>query len=89
MNTTRIRSVYHGLHLAALRTTLRLLPMSSLRWLPHRDWYYAIHRAEQPAAKGGPIYGRGKSRRVTYCLSCHDDYDRSIGGLVPSSLLPR
>ena len=59
----------------------------------HADWWYAIHWAEPPAedAKkfGGPIYWRGKSPRVAYCWGCHDDYGRSLGGLVPSSVLPR
>ena len=59
----------------------------------HDDWWYAIHWADPPpedAKKfGGPIYWRGKSPRVAYCYRCHDDYDRSLGGLVPSSVLPR
>jgi hypothetical protein len=59
----------------------------------HDDWWYAIHWASPPpedAAKfGGPIYWRGRSPRVAYCWRCHDDYANSLGGLVPSSLLPR
>jgi hypothetical protein len=59
----------------------------------HDDWYYAIHWAKPPpadAAKlGGPIYWRGASARAAYCWKCHDGYDRSLGGLVPSSILPR
>jgi hypothetical protein len=59
----------------------------------HEDWYFAIHWAAPPpadAAKyGGPIYWRGKSPRAAYCWECHDSYDRSLGGLVPSSVLPR
>jgi hypothetical protein len=59
----------------------------------HDDWWYAIHWASPPpeeAAKfGGPIYWRGHSPHVAYCWRCHDDYANSLGGLVPSSLLPR
>ncbi len=57
----------------------------------HDDWYYAIHWA-QPTGRfkaGGPIYWRGHSPRAAYCWDCHDGYDRSLGGLTPSSLLPR
>ena len=57
------------------------------------DWWYAIHWASPPAedaAKmGGPIYWRGKSPRVDYCADCHSSYDRSLGGLIPSSVLKR
>lgn len=55
------------------------------------DWYYAIHWAK-PVGKFeamGPFYWRGKSARAEFCYDCHDAYDRSLGGLVPSSLLPR
>lgn len=57
------------------------------------DWYYAI-RWDHPTASalkvyGGPVYWRGKSPKVKFCYDCHDDYDRSLGGLVPSSVLPR
>ncbi|HWO26760.1 MAG TPA: cytochrome P460 family protein [Kofleriaceae bacterium] len=59
----------------------------------HGDWWYAIHWANPPAAEaakfGGPIYWRGRSQRAAYCWKCHDDYANSLGGLVPSSLLPR
>ena len=57
------------------------------------DWWYAIHWPSPPekdAKKfGGPIYWRGKSKRVQYCLDCHDSYNNSLGGLVPSSILKR
>jgi hypothetical protein len=57
------------------------------------DWWYAIHWANPPAAEaarfGGPFYWRGRSPRVAYCWKCHDDYVNSLGGLIPSSLLPR
>ena len=56
------------------------------------DWWYAIHWANpgDDAAKfGGPVYWRGKSKRVDYCAACHTDYDRSLGGLIPSSVLKR
>ena len=59
----------------------------------HDDWYFAIHWANPPAAEarqlGGPIYWRGKSKRAAYCWECHDLYDRRLGGLTPSSQLPR
>jgi len=59
----------------------------------HGDWWYAIHWANPPAddAKrfGGPIYWRGRSPRVQSCVDCHDDYDRGLGGLIPSSILRR
>ena len=59
----------------------------------HGDWWYAIHWASPPpeeaARFGGPIYWRGSSPRVAYCWKCHDDYANSLGGLTPSSLLPR
>ena len=55
------------------------------------DWWYAIHWAtpDEPKKFGGPIYWRGKSPRVDYCANCHNDYDRSLGGLIPSSVLKR
>lgn len=59
----------------------------------HDDWYYAIRWADPPAAErakfGGPFYWRGKSPRVAYCWQCHDSYDRSLGGLISSSILRR
>lgn len=59
----------------------------------HGDWWFAIHWANPPAADarkyGGPVYWRGRSHKVDYCWECHDNYDRGLGGLVPSSLLPR
>jgi hypothetical protein len=62
-------------------------------WPERGDWYFAIHWAKPPpdelARYGGPIYWRGKSPRAAYCWECHDAYDRSLGGLVPSSVVPR
>jgi hypothetical protein len=59
----------------------------------HDDWWYAIQWANPPEAEakkfGGPFYWRGTSLKVAYCWKCHDDYANSLGGLVPSSLLPR
>jgi hypothetical protein len=58
----------------------------------HEDWWYAIYWPDPPAADAkrfGSIYWRGKSKRVAYCVDCHDNYVRGLGGLVPSSLLPR
>jgi Cytochrome P460 len=59
----------------------------------HGDWYYAIQWAKPTAAiakqTGGPFYWRGKSKSVAYCYECHENYDRSLGGLTPSSLLMR
>lgn len=54
-----------------------------------RDWWFAIHWASPDDPKDGPIYWRGKSPRVDYCNACHGDYDRSLGGLIPSSVLKR
>jgi Cytochrome P460 len=49
----------------------------------HGDWAYAIHWEAPPPrwAKqfGGPIYWRSPSRRVAYCVECHDNYDRNLG----------
>ncbi|MEZ4366219.1 MAG: hypothetical protein R2939_08005 [Kofleriaceae bacterium] len=58
------------------------------------DWFYAIHWADptprQREVLGGPIYWRGTSPKVDYCFdACHDIYDRGLGGLTPSSLVPR
>lgn len=51
----------------------------------HGDWAYAIHWAEPPPAwakrLGGPIYWRSPSPRVNYCVECHDNYDRNLGGV--------
>jgi hypothetical protein len=51
----------------------------------HEDWYYAIHWEKPTAAQlgflKGPIYWRGKSPKIEYCWKCHDDYDKSIGGI--------
>jgi len=59
----------------------------------HDDWYFAIHWADPPPAErakfGGPVYWRGNSPRAAYCWECHDLYDRRLGGLTPSSQLPR
>ncbi|MCE9575557.1 MAG: cytochrome P460 family protein [Deltaproteobacteria bacterium] len=59
----------------------------------HDGWYFAIHWADPPPEDrkrfGGPIYWRGSSPRAAFCWECHDSYDRSLGGLVPSSVLPR
>lgn len=53
----------------------------------HGDWAYAIHWAAPPPAwakkLGGPVYWRSPSPRVGYCVECHDNYDRNLGG-VPS-----
>ena len=55
------------------------------------DWWYAIHWAKPPPEEkmGGPIYWRGRSPKVDYCADCHNDYERSLGGLIPSSILKR
>ncbi len=49
------------------------------------DWYYAIHWADPaPAWKqklGGPIYWRTPSKRAAYCVECHENYDRGLGGV--------
>jgi len=59
----------------------------------HLDWYYALHwlspPPEQKARFGDAVDWRSPSPRVSYCWECHDDYDRGLGGLTPSSILPR
>jgi hypothetical protein len=59
----------------------------------HGDWYYALHWPSPPPEQrkrfGATVDWRSPSPRVAYCWECHDDYDRSLGGLTPSSLLPR
>jgi hypothetical protein len=59
----------------------------------HDGWYFAIHWAKPPPDDarrfGGPIYWRGGSPKVAFCWQCHDAYDNSLGGLVPSSIVPR
>lgn len=51
----------------------------------HGDWAYAIHWAAPPArwadTLGGPIYWRSPSPKVGYCVECHDNYDRNLGGV--------
>ena len=51
----------------------------------HEDWYYAIHWEKPTDAQlkflKGPIYWRGKSPKVEYCWKCHDNYDKSLGGV--------
>ncbi len=51
----------------------------------HDDWYYAIRWETPPPEQlrllGGPIYWRGRSQKVGYCQKCHDNYDRSMGGV--------
>ena len=51
----------------------------------HEDWYFAIHWEKPTAAQlellKGPIYWRGHSPKVAYCYKCHDNYDRSLGGV--------
>lgn len=51
----------------------------------HGDWSYAIHWASPPARwaqkLGGPIYWRSPSHKVGYCVECHDNYDRGLGGV--------
>jgi hypothetical protein len=57
------------------------------------DWSFAVYWPAPPAMMaamiGGPVYWRGASPRVGYCRDCHDSYDRGVGGLVPTSVLPR
>ena len=63
-------------------------PLFVMEKKPAGDWYYAIHWAEPPAAwvkkLGGPIYWRTPSKKASYCVECHENYDRELGG-VPGS----
>ena len=52
----------------------------------HGDWYYGLYW-QQPDGK--VVVAQGKDPGVGYCISCHDSYARQLGGLVPSSQLPR
>ncbi len=50
----------------------------------HDDWYYAIHWAEPTPKlreKFGQMYWRSPSPAVKYCWDCHENYDRSLGGV--------
>jgi len=59
----------------------------------HGDWYYAIWWPDPPPEAApkftGPSYWRGKSPKIAFCAHCHDSFDHSLGGLTPSSALPR
>jgi hypothetical protein len=56
--------------------------------LDHGDWYFAVHWAKP--TRGAPVYWRGKTPEIAFCaIECHDSYDDSLGGLTPSSLVPR
>ena len=59
----------------------------------HGDWYFALHwpspPPEQQAKFGKSVDWRMPDPRVNYCFDCHDAYDRGLGGLTPSSVLPR
>ena len=59
----------------------------------HLDWYYALHWPSPPPEQrerfGETVDWRSPSPRVEYCWDCHDAYDRGLGGLTPSSILPR
>jgi hypothetical protein len=61
--------------------------------IEHGNWYFAIRWAsptpDQLRQLGGPIYWRGSSPHIAYCQECHDEYDRGLGGLIPSASLPR
>lgn len=52
----------------------------------HGDWYYGLYWA-QP--NGKVLVAQGQQEGVGYCISCHDSYDRQLGGLVPTSQLMR
>lgn len=49
------------------------------------DWYYALHWANPSEAwrkkLGGPVYWRTPSKRAAYCVECHENYDRALGGV--------
>jgi Cytochrome P460 len=50
------------------------------------DWYYAMWW-DKP---GEPVYLRGNSPKVAFCWEqCHALYYQGLGGLTPSSVLPR
>ena len=50
------------------------------------DWWFGLHWENVPAKwqramKGGQAYWRTPSKRVNYCVECHQVYDRWIGGI--------
>ena len=57
------------------------------------DWWYALHWEDVPeswqAKVGGEkVYWKTPEKKVGYCISCHANYDRELGG-VPAELLIR
>ncbi len=52
------------------------------------DWAFALHWADPPARwrtrLGGPVYWRTPSKKATYCVECHETYDRGLGGVPPA-----
>lgn len=55
------------------------------------DWWYALHWADvpeswQPKVGGAKVYWKTPGKKVGYCVSCHSNYDRELGG-VPAELL--
>lgn len=56
----------------------------------NEGWWYALHWAEVPtkwqgAMKATQVYWRSPSKKVGYCVDCHDVYDNQIGGVPEES----
>ena len=54
------------------------------------DWWYGLHWAEVPpkwqtVMKASKVYWRTPSKKVGYCVDCHDVYDNQIGGIPEAS----
>jgi hypothetical protein len=49
------------------------------------DWFYAFQwddpTGEWKQKLGGPVKWQSPSDKVTYCVDCHDSYDRQLGGV--------
>jgi hypothetical protein len=49
----------------------------------NENWYYAIYwpdpTPEWKKKLGGPIYWQSPSKKVSYCIECHEGYDRYLG----------
>lgn len=51
----------------------------------NEDWWYGFHWESVPAKWAGRIgeqaYWRSPSKKVDYCGTCHEDFDRFVGGV--------
>ena len=52
----------------------------------NEGWWYALHWADVPASwqtrmKATKVYWRSPSKKVGYCVDCHDAFDNQLGGI--------